>query len=69
VVKNISRIGFYFARNPSVVFFIAVILLLIVCAILVTFRQEGMANWVAKWVYIFLIIGVFIDWYRLIRNR
>jgi hypothetical protein len=57
-----------FKKNPSHFFIIAFMVLLIICAVFLTFNPEKSAEKLASTAYIFLIIGVVIEVYMTIKR-
>ena len=65
--RKLPKIKEYFKAKPSFPFIIGFMVLLIVCALLLIFEQEKMAEQLANIAYFLLVIGVGIEVYRLIK--
>lgn len=59
----------YLKENPGSGFILAFMFLLIVCAFLLIFKQEGIAERIANWAYLSLVIGVVIKFVRFLREE
>ena len=68
-LKYLRRLSTYFREKPSAVFMLAFIILLICCAFLLTFDQTLIAEKLANGAFFSLILGVFIEFIQIARNR
>ena len=69
-MRSQGRKFFYYVKeNPGSGFVLAFMLLLITCAFLLIFKQERIAEQVANWAYLFLVIGVIIKFVRMLREE
>lgn len=59
----------YLKKNPGSGFVLVFMFLLIACAFLLIFKQENIAEQVANWAYLFLVVGVIIKFVRMIREK
>ncbi len=59
----------YLKKNPGSGFILAFMFLLIVCAFLLICSWEKIAQGIANWAYLFLVIGVVIKLVRFLKER
>lgn len=59
----------YLKKNPGSGFILVFMFLLAVCAFLLIHRREKIAEQVANWAYLSLVIGVIIKFVRMIREK
>ncbi len=59
----------YLRRNPGSGFIILFMILLIICAFLVMWKNEKAAEILANWAYVLLVIGVIIKFVELKMNK
>lgn len=62
-----SRVIPYFKEKPGAPFIITFMILLMSCAFLLIFKKEKIAEAVANWAYLFLVVGVIIELVQTIR--
>lgn len=69
LISNLPRTQSYIKDKPSVPFIIAFMFLLIVCAFLLIFKAEKVAEKVANIAYFSLVVGVGIEVYQMIKHK
>ncbi len=59
----------YFKENPSAIFILDFILLLMFAALLLIYRREREANLVAEYAYFILVAGVLVQLVQYVREN
>lgn len=59
----------YFTENPSAIFVVNFIALLMLAAVLLIYKKEAEANIVAEYAYFVLVTGVLIQLVQYIREK
>jgi hypothetical protein len=68
ILDKLPKIKDYFEEKPSAYFIIVFMILLILCAFLLIFKQEWLAEQLANIAYFCLVIGVGIEFYKMVKN-
>jgi hypothetical protein len=69
LISNLPRIRSYIKEKPSAPFIIAFMFLLIVCAFLLIFKAEKVAEQLANIAYFSLVVGVGIELYQIVKHK
>jgi len=69
LISNLPRVQSYIKEKPSAPFIIVFMFLLIICAFLLIFKAEKVAEQLANIAYFSLVVGVGIELYQIVKHK